>query len=118
MRLGLLVIIQTLLLSGGNIILKVLLTHLPKFSWSKEFFHALLVKNWYWVWAMGISFTSAFILWLYILKHFEISKAYPLTAMSYIFGMVLAALFLGEAISVKQWLGAGMIIAGCFLILS
>ncbi|MBO7540939.1 MAG: EamA family transporter [Bacteroidales bacterium] len=117
MKLSVLILLQTAFLSTGNILFKVLMTNLPKFSWSKEYFRVFL-KNWHWGISMGVSFSIAAILWMYILKHFEISKAYPLTALSYIFGMVLAALFLGEAISVKQWLGAGLIIVGCFLILS
>ena len=98
--------------------MKVLTIHLPKFSWNKEFFYVLIIKNWYRIWAFGIPFTAAAILWIYILKHFEVSKAYPLTALSYVFGMILTAIFLKEGISAIQWLGAGMIIAGCFLILS
>ncbi len=118
MRLGLLVLSQTLLLAIGNVFFKLFTAHIPKFAWSKDFFYIVIIKNWYRIWLFGIPFTAAALLWMYILRHFEVSKAYPLTAMSYIFGMIFAAIFLGDKISFLQWIGAGLIIAGCFLIVS
>ena len=117
MKLGLLITIMTILWASGNVFFKITKSHLPKFSQETQFFLSLL-KSWHWILAMGLSFAAAIALWMYTLKHFEVSKAYPLTAMSYIFGMILAAIFLKEGISSRQWLGAGLIIAGCFLILS
>ena len=117
MKLGLLAILQTFFLATGNIFLKIFTNHIPKFSWSKEFFYIVIIKNWYRIWLFGIPFTVAAYLWIYMLKHFDVSKAYPLTAMSYVFGIALAAIFLGEKISSFQWFGAILIIAGCFLVL-
>ena len=117
MKLGLLTISLTILLAIGNVLFKITKSHMSKYNQETQFFLSIF-KNWYWILAMGLSFCVAAILWMYILKHFEVSKAYPLTALSYIFGMILAAIIFKEKITASQWIGAGLIITGCLLILS
>jgi undecaprenyl phosphate-alpha-L-ara4N flippase subunit ArnE len=114
-RLLTLVSIQTIFLSGGQVLLKLSMNKLPKFAWTWDFFKALLTD--WWLLACGISFLVATILWLYILKKFPFSQAYPLTALSYVFGMVAALLVFGEQIPLVRWVGVALVIGGCFLIM-
>ncbi len=117
MRLGLLIISLTILLAIGNVLFKITKSHMSNYNQETQFFLSIF-KNWYWILAMGLSFFVAAILWMYILKHFEVSKAYPLTSLSYIFGMILAAILFKEKITASQWIGSGLIITGCLLIFS
>jgi len=114
MQLVFLSLIQCLLLVGGQVTLKLALSRMPSFEWSRAFF-AGQITNW-WFLACGLFFASAGLMWIYILKHFPLSQAYPLTGLSYVFGMIAALLVFNEAVSPVRWLGALLIVAGCFLI--
>ncbi|MBQ2521255.1 MAG: EamA family transporter [Bacteroidales bacterium] len=107
-------ILQSLFLCGGQVLLKLGLVKSGPFSWSAAFFRSQLT-NW-WFPACGVSFTVAGVLWFYLLKHYPFSIAYPLSCISYIFGMVAALLVFGEQVSWLQWLGVLLIMAGCALI--
>lgn len=85
-----------------------------EFSWSWKFFCSQLT-NW-WFLGCGITFTVATVLWLYILKNFPFGVAYPLSCMSYAFGLVAALLVFREPVSFSQWAGVLLIMAGCALI--
>ena len=84
------------------------------FQWKLSFFLGQLT-NWWWL-ACGVSFGGATVLWMYILKHYPFSLAYPLSCLSYAFGMVAAILIFHEEVSWSQWLGVVLIMAGCALI--
>ena len=114
-RLLILVCIQTAFLSGGQVLLKLAMAQLPKFSWSWSYFRAVLTD--WWLLAGGVSFGAATVLWLYILKHFPFSQAYPLTALGYIFGMVAAIVVFGESVPLTRWIGVVLIVAGCMFIM-
>lgn len=114
-RLLILVCIQTAFLSGGQVLLKLAMAQLPKFSWSWLYFKAVLTD--WWLAACGLAFGAATVLWLYILKHFPFSQAYPLTALGYIFGMIAAILVFGESVPLSRWVGVVLIVVGCFFIM-
>ena len=109
-----LVALQTLFLSGGQVLLKLALQQLGKFEWSWAYFKSVLADMWFL--ACGISFGVATVLWLYILKHFPFSIAYPLSCLSYVFGMVAAILVFHEQVNWMQWLGVFLVLTGCVLI--
>ena len=114
-RLLILVSLQTAFLSGGQVLLKLAMAQLPKFSWSWPYFKAVLTD--WWLAACGLSFGVATVLWLYILKHFPFSQAYPLTALGYIFGMIAALVVFGESVPLTRWIGVVLIVVGCFFIM-
>lgn len=114
-RLILLVIAQTLFLSGGQVLLKKAVVQLPSFSWSWSYIKALACD--WWLLACGVSFGIATMLWMYILRHFPFSQAYPMTSIAYIFGVVAAILVFGETVSVGRWVGVALIILGCLFVL-
>ena len=92
---------QSLFLCGGQVLLKLALAVSASAPWF------LLC---------GISFGVATVLWLYILKHYPFSIAYPLSCMSYVFGMIAAILVFHEQVSWMQWLGVFLVMTGCVLI--
>lgn len=108
-------IVQCLLLSSGQILLKAALEKMLPFGWNRDFWYSLFGN-----WQFGvccICFGTGSLLWMYILKHFPLSMAYPLTSLSYIISMVAAILFFHEVVPLYRWIGCILIIAGCFLIL-
>lgn len=113
-KLILLSLLQSIFLCGGQVLLKLGLAKSGPFSWSLNFFRSQLSNIWYP--ACGVTFTIAGILWFYLLKHYPFSIAYPLSCISYIFGMVAAILVFHEQVYWTQWLGVLLIMAGCALI--
>ena len=114
-RLLILVAVQALFLSGGQVLLKLAMAQLPSFSWSWAYFRQVLTD--WWLLACGASFGIATVLWLYILRHFPFSQAYPLTALAYLFSMVAAIVVFGEQVPLVRWIGALLIVGGCMLVM-
>lgn len=109
-----LAIVQSAFLCGGQVLLKLGLLKSGPFSWSWAWFRSQLTNWWYLL--CGISFGVATVLWLYILKHYPFSIAYPLSCISYIFGALAAMMIFHEHISLLQWVGILLIMAGCALL--
>lgn len=115
-RLLILVALQSLLFTGGQVLLKLATAALPdKFEWTWRYFKILLTD--WWLLACGISFGAGTVLWLHILKHYPFSQAYPLTALGYVFGMLAGIWIFGEQVPLARWFGMALIILGCFLIM-
>ena len=107
-------VLQAVFLSGGQVLLKLALAAAGPFSNTWAFYRKQLT-NW-WFLGCGISFGIATVLWLYILKNYPFSIAYPLSCLSYLFGMFAALLIFHENIIWSQWLGVVLIMAGCALL--
>ncbi len=107
-------ILQSLLLCGGQVLLKYALGRMGIFSWSWAFLVSQLT-NWWWL-GCGLCYLSATILWMYIIKTFPFSMAYPMISMSYIFGMFAAMFFFHESVPMTRWAGVLFIMAGCVLV--
>ena len=112
------ILIVTLLLASSQVFLKQGLDKIGGFS---IHFNTLLsdvmplIKS-YQIW-MGVLCTSiSALFWLTVLSKIELSVAYPLISISYIFGYLAAIFFLGESVSFIKFLGVGVIIIGVFLI--
>ena len=109
-----LTLFQCLLLASGQVCFKLAVEKIDKLQWSWVYFTDLLT-NW-WLLASGICLISATILWGFILKHFEFSVAYPITAFAYVFGMFAAIFIFHEKVPVTRWIGVGCIVLGIILI--
>lgn len=113
-RLLVLSIIQSIMLSFGQLVLKLALAQMPSFSWTTHFWGSLLT-NW-WFMLCGLLFGGASVLWMYILKHFPLNMAYPMASMSYVFALIFAIVFLHEIVPWNRWLGVILIMTGCIFI--
>lgn len=51
-------------------------------------------------------------LWVYVLSKVEVSIAYPMLSIGYIFNLILAHWFFGEQITFSKVMGIGLIILG------
>ncbi|MBO4447765.1 MAG: EamA family transporter [Bacteroidales bacterium] len=107
-------VLQALFLCAGQVLLKLGLAQSGPFQWKWDFFRSQLTNYWYP--ACGVCFGLATILWFHILKHYPFSIAYPLSCISYVFGMIAALMVFHENVAWTQWLGVMLIMAGCVLI--
>ena len=107
-------IIQSSFLAGGQVFLKFALQKMPTFAWASEFWGRLLL-NWQFA-CSGLLFGSSSILWMYIIKHYPLSVAYPMISLSYIFGLFSAMIFFHESVSMMKWIGVSLIILGCCIV--
>lgn len=114
MKLFLLCLLQSLFLAAGQIFLKLATHEILPFGWNWTFFKSVLLNAP--LALFGISFGSAGLLWMWIIKHYPLSQAYPLNSLSYVFGILAAILVLGEKVSAYGWIGVCLIIGGCFLV--
>lgn len=114
LKLILLSTIQSLFLVASQIFLKIATAKLGSFRFAKDYFLDLLLC---WQLALsGVCIVSATVLWLYILKHFEFSIAYPLISISYIFGMLAAIYIFHETVPLSRWIGVLLILIGVIFV--
>lgn len=57
-------------------------------------------------------FVISMFLWIFVLRKMELSLAYPMVSLGYIFVMMLSFYFLQEQLSLTKFLGTGLIVAG------
>ena len=105
-------ILQSAFLASGQVLLKLAMNRMGSFEWTWDYFKSLLL-NWPLA-ACGAGFGVAALLWFYMLKHFDFSLAYPITSLSYIFGMFAATFILNESVPTARWIGVVFIVIGVF----
>lgn len=107
-------LLQSLLLAVGQLMLKFALNNMSAYHgfWN---FIGTEITNWWWL-GCGLTLTVATVLWMYIIKNYEFSVAFPLSCMSFVFGMIGAMLFLGETIPLNRWIGIAIIMVGSIFI--
>ncbi|MBO4427121.1 MAG: EamA family transporter [Bacteroidales bacterium] len=114
LRLLILSIIQAVFFSGGQVLLKFATGRITRLQWTWAWWGDLLT-NW-WLLASGICMGVGTVMWMYILKHWPFSQAYPMLSLSYIISMIAAMLIFHEQISLVRWLGVLLILTGCVLV--
>jgi len=107
-------LLQSFALAAGQMMLKIALKKMGHYTGMWQFL-AGEWKNFWWL-GCGIFMTGAMLLWMHILKHYPFSIAYPLSCLSFVFGMLGAWLFLGEPVPAVRWIGVALILAGAYFI--
>jgi len=104
-----LVIISQLALVVGQIYLKR--------AMSRRELGAEQARGWISILVIGISaMTVWFLLWLGVMSRVELSKLMPLEGISPLLIVLGAALFLGERLNWRGWMGVGLTCIGVFLV--
>lgn len=105
--------------SVGQIILKVGTNNYPG-SISSDFyssFFSFLKIVFFPQIFIGLScYAISALLWIIVLSNLEVSKAYPILGLSYIFVLLLSFFFLGESLTLTKILGSFLILFGVMLI--
>ena len=96
-RVIVLAVVQSALLAIGQVFLKFALQKMHPFGWTKDFWWHLLI-NWQFA-CSGAFFGVSSVLWMYIVKHYPLSVAYPMISLSYVFGMLAAIAFFHVSVS-------------------
>lgn len=109
-----LALLHSALLAMVQVLLKFALQKILPFSFSKDFWSSVLL-NWQLL-LCGVCFVSNSLLWIYIIKRFPFSVAYPLISLSYVFGLIAAIVFFHEHVELRKWIGVFLIMTGCVLI--
>jgi undecaprenyl phosphate-alpha-L-ara4N flippase subunit ArnE len=109
-----LIIVQSVLLVVAQSFLKISVELFGKFSWSWEYFKTVFT-TWQFA-ASGLCALTAMLVWMYVLKHYPFSVAYPLLSISYIIGLLVAYFFFHEAVPLTRWIGVIIVMIGVFLI--
>ena len=113
-RLLALALVQSALLALGQVTLKVSLQQLGSFSLLWAFFSRAFTCVWFAL--CGLCFALSSVLWMYIVKHFPLSQAYPLISLSYVMGMLAAVFIFHEAVPLIRWVGVALIMVGVVLV--
>lgn len=65
----------------------------------------------------GIScYAISMVFWLFVLSQMELSKAYPLVSLGYVFTLILGYCLLNESITISKIIGVALIIGGVIII--
>lgn len=109
-----LAVMQSILLSTGQVFLKIALQRIPAFGMNVEFWKSVFLN---WQFALcGLCFAAGSLLWFYILRHFPFSMAFPMVSLSYVFGMLVSIFIFHEDVGMNKWIGIGLIMAGCYFV--
>lgn len=110
------VILQALSLAGGQAMFKLFVDKLGEGGWAYQNLKTTSISNWWVLALMVLFFGTSFALWAYVVKKMDFSQAYPLSSLSFIFGMFLAFFLFQESIPFTRWIGVVLIVVGCVLI--
>jgi multidrug transporter EmrE-like cation transporter len=61
-------------------------------------------------------FVTSMLLWILVLKKMELSIAYPMVSLGYVFVMLLSFYFLNEGLYFTKLIGTGLIVAGVIVL--
>lgn len=106
--------VQSALLTLGQVMLKFGLQRMEPWGWNYSFWKSVFC-NWQFA-ASGVCFGAASLLWMYIIKHYPLSMAYPMISLSYVLGLIAAIVFFNEHVDLTKWIGVFLIVTGCVLI--
>ena len=85
---------------------------MSSFSWTWAFFRDSILLNW-WLLISGIVGIMGLVEWMYMLKTYPFSVIYPMSSLSFLFGMFIAIIFFKETVVWQQWVGVLFILLGC-----
>ncbi|MDR7147596.1 EamA family transporter [Rhizobium sp. BE258] len=70
----------------------------------------------HWFLAAIVAEVACFVIWMTVLSELDVSKAFPLSAISYVFIMSIAWFVFGEPLPLLQLAGSGLILIGIWCI--
>ena len=106
-------IIQSGFLGAAQIFMKLGMEKVGDYVMSWSYFRSFMN------WQLGLAlilYVAGMVIYMFMLRSFNVSIVYPLTSISYIFTMLMANVFLGEVIDKWSWLGVFFVMLGVGLI--
>ena len=114
-RLIIYMIFQTVTLVAGQVLLKLGMNLYPSWEFTRQCIVHQVLPNWY-LWVALLLIIGGNILWIWILKVYPFSLAYPLTSLGFIASLLLGMFIFHEPVNWVQWIGVVLIMGGCFCI--
>jgi drug/metabolite transporter (DMT)-like permease len=68
-----------------------------------------------WVWAGIVTMIASLLSWLHALRSIQLNIAYNLSGMLHVLVPLSSWLVLGETITIRQWLGIGLVFIGVMI---
>ena len=68
------------------------------------------------LWCGLFCYGLSLLLWFYVLARMELSKAYPLVSLGYVFTLILGYFLLNEAVTVSKIIGITLIMIGVIVL--
>lgn len=113
-----LILVDVVLNVTGQLSLKQGMSKFGNFSLSLEALPPIFLKaatNPYVLFGL-VCYGLGFLVWLIVLSKAEVSYAYPLISLGYVFTAILAKVMFGEAVSVTRMVGILVTCLGVFLV--
>ncbi len=106
--------LQSVLLVLAQALLKISVEIFGKFSWTWTYFRTVFTT---WQFALsGVCALASMFTWMYVLKRYEFSLAYPLLSISYVIGLLAAYFVFHEAVPMSRWIGVVIIMIGVYFV--
>ena len=108
-------LLQTAMLVLGQVALKLGMRDMPDWQWSWSYvWHEVILNAW--LMLAIVLLVAANLFWLWLLNKYPFSQIYPLTSLGFVFGMLSGVFIFHETVNVLQWVGAVMVMLGCYFI--
>lgn len=108
-------LLQTAMLVLGQVALKLGMRDMPAWEWSWSYvWHEVILNAW--LMLAIVLLVAANLFWLWLLNKYPFSQIYPLTSLGFVFGMLSGVFIFHETVNVLQWVGAVMVMLGCYFI--
>lgn len=108
--------LSLLFASISQVALKALLNRLESSSLSLGLLREQDLGFFGWLLLIGVMIVAGFLFWAFSLTKLNLSYAYPIACSSALLVALLSAFFLGEAVTMKTWIGTGFIVFGTALL--
>lgn len=110
----LLILLQSVILVAAQTLLKISVGLFGPFSFTWPYFKTVLT-TWQFA-ASGICALTSVVVWMYVLKKYELSVAYPLLSISYVVGLLSSHFVLHETVPLTRWIGVIIVMVGVYFI--
>lgn len=114
LKLIILMIFQSLFLVVSQVFLKIGLKKVDYLKISSINFFKIFFIYQFWLTILFIGLAG--IIWIYVLKKFDFSLAYPMISISYIFALLVSVLIFNESIPFTRYFGVAIIIIGIVIL--
>jgi len=68
------------------------------------------------LWTGFVLYGTSLLMWFYVLSHMELSRAFPLVSIAYVFTLLMGYFFFNEPLTAYKIIGVSLIIAGVFFV--
>lgn len=113
-KLILLVFLQSILVISAQTLLKISVGLFGTFSFTWTYFKTVFTTWQFFL--SGIFAVSGVVLWMYVLKRYEFSMAYPMLSIGYVISLLYGYFIFQETITLTRWIGILIVMAGVILI--